>query len=81
MILEQLGWDETFAADLARLEDPLLCPARVSRASRDFYTLLGPAGEIAARCSCDAGEFQLNDGNNKDSKGLRVSINRLFDCG
>ena len=49
MNLEQLGWDETFAADLAMLDDPLLRPARVSRASRDFYTLLGPAGEIAAR--------------------------------
>ncbi|AMV73248.1 ribosome small subunit-dependent GTPase A [Desulfuromonas carbonis] len=49
MELEQLGWDQTFAADLARLADPLLVPARVARASRDFYTLLGHCGEIDAR--------------------------------
>jgi ribosome biogenesis GTPase / thiamine phosphate phosphatase len=49
MILEQLGWDETFAADLARLEDTEVRPARVSRASRDFYTLLTTTGELNAR--------------------------------
>ena len=49
MTLEQLGWNPTFAADFAALADASLQPGRVSRASRDFYTLLGAAGEVEAR--------------------------------
>lgn len=49
MNLERLGWDDTFAADLSRLKDNRLRPARVARASRDFYSLLNAAGEVAAR--------------------------------
>lgn len=49
MSLEELGWSDFFAGHFSLLTEPDLSPGRVSRASRDFYTLLGAAGEVAAR--------------------------------
>lgn len=49
MNLDQLGWNPNLAAAFAALADDPLVPARVARASRDFYTLLGSAGEVEAR--------------------------------
>ena len=47
--LEQLGWNEFFADHFSRLADPETQAGRVSRASRDFYTLLSLGGEVTAR--------------------------------
>jgi ribosome biogenesis GTPase len=41
-----LGWDEGWASALAALDDPALCPARVSRVDRGMCTVLTGAAEV-----------------------------------
>ncbi len=45
--LEELGWDETFAAEAAGA-DPRLFPARVIAEQRGAFRILGPDGELWA---------------------------------
>ena len=49
MNLNDLGWDEQFADELARLEDDNLTPARVAAQHRGAYVLWSADGELRGR--------------------------------
>jgi ribosome biogenesis GTPase len=49
LTLNDLGWDESFAEDFARLEHDDLIPARVAAQHRGAYVLWSDAGELRGR--------------------------------